>query len=70
MVYRDREYFGAKSKDYDAIIKRAVKEHHLGISDVLETRGSAQKELQGNEFMQSLKKYTKQEKFLSLLFKE
>jgi hypothetical protein len=27
VVYRDRGYFGAKSKGYDATMKRAVKEH-------------------------------------------
>ena len=38
MVHRDREYFGAKSKGYDAKMKRAVKEYHLGISDVLRNK--------------------------------
>ena len=35
MVHRDREYFGAKSKGYDAKMKRAVKEYHLGITDAV-----------------------------------
>ena len=35
VVYRDRGYFGAKSKSYDATMKRAVKEHPLGINNIL-----------------------------------
>jgi len=35
---------GAKSKGYDAAMKRAVKEHLLGMSDIFR-RASAQKEL-------------------------
>jgi IS5 family transposase len=38
VVHRDREYFGAKSKGYDATMKRTVKEYHLGISDVLRNK--------------------------------
>jgi len=34
VVYRDRGCFGAKSKGYDATMKKALKEYHLGISDV------------------------------------
>jgi IS5 family transposase len=34
-VYRDRGYFGAKSKGYDAIVRRAVRGHTLEIKDVL-----------------------------------
>jgi len=33
-VYRGRGYLGAKSKGYDATIKRGVKEHLLGTSDI------------------------------------
>jgi hypothetical protein len=33
-------------------MKRAVKKHPLGMSDILKTRVSAQKKLHGNEFMQ------------------
>jgi len=38
VVYRDRGYFGAKSKGYDATIKRAVKEHLLEIRDILRNK--------------------------------
>ena len=38
VVYRDRGYFGAKSKGYDATMKRAVKEHPLGMSDILRNK--------------------------------
>jgi hypothetical protein len=34
VVHRDREYFGAKSKGYDAKMKRAVKEYHLGTKEI------------------------------------
>jgi IS5 family transposase len=35
VFYRDRGYFGAKLKSYDATMKRAVKKHLLGMSDIL-----------------------------------
>jgi hypothetical protein len=38
VIYKDIYYFGAKSKGYDATIKRPVKEHHLGIIDVLQNK--------------------------------
>jgi transposase, IS5 family len=38
VVYRDRGYFGAKSKSYDATMKRAVKEHPLGIKNILRNK--------------------------------
>ena len=31
VVYRDRGYFGAKTKGYNTTVKRAVKGHTLGI---------------------------------------
>jgi IS5 family transposase len=52
VVYRDRGYFGAKSKGYDATIKRAVKEHHLGIRDILRNKRISSKRVPGNEFIQ------------------
>jgi hypothetical protein len=33
--YRDRGYFEAKSKNYNATIKRSLKEHTLGIGYIL-----------------------------------
>lgn len=38
MVYRGRRYFGAKSKNYGATMKQAVKEHPLGISDIFRNK--------------------------------
>jgi IS5 family transposase len=38
VIYKDIYYFGAKSKGYDAKMKRAVKEYHLGITDVLRNK--------------------------------
>jgi len=35
---RTRGYFGAKSKDYDAMMKRAVRGHTPGIKDILRIR--------------------------------
>jgi IS5 family transposase len=43
VVYRDREYFGAKSKGYDATMKKVIKEYHLGISDVLRNKRTISK---------------------------
>lgn len=34
VVYRDKGYFGAKSKDYYATMKRTVKEHIMGRKDI------------------------------------
>ena len=52
MVYRDRGYFGAKTKGYDSTMKRVVKGHTLGIKDILEIRALARKEPQGKKFIQ------------------
>ena len=38
MDYRDRGYFGAKSKGYNATMKRAVKKHPLEIRDILRNK--------------------------------
>jgi IS5 family transposase len=46
VVYRDRGYFGAKSKGYDKTMKRAANEHLLGMSYILRNKGSSQKELE------------------------
>ena len=43
VVYRDRGYFGAKSKGYDATMKRAVKEHPLGIKNILRNKSISSK---------------------------
>jgi len=69
MVYRDWGYFGAKSKGYDAIMKRGGKESLLKMSYVLRNKRISSKKLKCNEFMQSLKRYPKQNKLLSLLSK-
>lgn len=37
-VYRDRVYFGAKLKSYNATMKRDVKEHLLRMSDMLKKK--------------------------------
>ena len=47
MVYRDRGYFGAKTKGYNAIMKRAVKGHTLGIKDILRNKRISSKRIQG-----------------------
>ena len=51
MVYRDRGYFGAKSKGYDKTMKRAANEHLLGMSYILRNKGSSKKELYGKELL-------------------
>ncbi len=38
VVYQDKGYFGAKSKVYDATMKRSIKEHPKGISDILRNK--------------------------------
>jgi IS5 family transposase len=43
VVYRDRGYFETKSKIYDATMKRAIKEHPLGITDILRNQMINQK---------------------------
>jgi hypothetical protein len=45
VVYRDREHFGAKSRNYDTTMKRVVKKHLLGMSAISRKKESAQKEL-------------------------
>ena len=45
MIYRYRVYFGAKSKDYDATMKRTVKEHPLLMNNILKTCISALNEI-------------------------
>ena len=69
MVYIDWGYFGAKSKGYDALMKRGEKESLLKMIHVLRNKRISSKKLKCNEFMQSLKKYPKQNKLLSLLSK-
>jgi IS5 family transposase len=43
VVYRDRGYFGATCKGYNATMKRAVREHPLGIRDKLRNKRIAKK---------------------------
>jgi hypothetical protein len=43
--YGDKAYSGAKTKGYDASMKRAARGHPLGISDISETRGSVRSDL-------------------------
>jgi IS5 family transposase len=38
VVYRDRGYFGASCKGYDATMKRAVRDHPLGIRDKMRNK--------------------------------
>ena len=52
VVYRDRGYFGAKTKAYDATMKRAVKGHTLGIKDILRNKRISSKKSKGKEFIQ------------------
>ena len=40
-------YLGAKSKGFDAAMKRAVKEHLLGVNNVLKQRESAKNSSKG-----------------------
>ena len=47
MVYRARGYFGAKSKVYNATMKRAVKEQPLKIRDLLRNRMISSKRVTG-----------------------
>ena len=47
VVYRDRGYFGAKTKGYTTTMKRAVKGHTLGIKDILRNKGISSKRIQG-----------------------
>ena len=47
MVYRDRGYFGAKTKGYNAIMKRAVKGHTLGIKDISRNKRISSKRVSG-----------------------
>jgi len=47
VVYRDRGYFGAKSKGYDATMKRAVRGHALGIKDILRNKRISSKGVPG-----------------------
>jgi len=50
VVYRDREYFEAKSKGYDATKKRVVRRHVLGIWDILRNKRISSKKFKGNEY--------------------
>jgi IS5 family transposase len=47
VVYRDRGYFGAKSKGYNATMKRAVKKHPLEIRDILRNKNISSKRIPG-----------------------
>ena len=47
MVYRDRGYFGAKSKGYDETMKRAIKEHPLEIRDIFRYKSISSKRVPG-----------------------
>ena len=52
VVYRDRGYFGAKTKGYNTTMKRAVKGHTLGIKDILRNKRISSKKSKGKEFIQ------------------
>ncbi len=47
VVYKDRGYFGAKTKGYNVTMKRAVKGHTLGIKDILGNKRISSKRFQG-----------------------
>ena len=59
MVYRDRGYFGAKSKGYDAIMKRAGKESLLKMSHVLRNKRISSKRAQVQRVYAITKKVSK-----------
>jgi len=52
VVYRDRGYFGAKTKGYNTTMKRVVKGHTLGIKDILRNKRISSKKSKGKEFIQ------------------
>ena len=64
VICRDRGYFEAKSKDYDATIKRVVKEHLLGMSDVLRNRSISFKRAPRERVYAVIKKIFKARKVL------
>jgi len=47
VVYRDRGYFGAKTKGYNTTVKRAVKRHTLGIKGILRNKRISSKRVPG-----------------------
>ncbi len=70
VVYRDRGYFGAKTKVYNATMKRAVKRHTLGIRDILRNKRISSKRGKGERVYSVTKEIFKAEEFLLLLLKE
>jgi hypothetical protein len=64
VVYRTREFFGAKSKSHDATTKKLGKEHHLRKRDILWNKWIYSINCPRNEFMQWLKKILKAGKML------
>ena len=64
MVYRDRGCFGAKSKAYDAAMKRAVKEHSLKIRDILRNKMISSRRVPGERVYVVTKKILKAGKVL------
>jgi transposase, IS5 family len=47
VVYKDKGYFGAKSKGYNATMKRTLKEHFLEIRNVLRNKRISSRRVQG-----------------------
>jgi hypothetical protein len=47
VVYRDQGYFGAKSKSYDAKMKRTVKKYLLNVSDLKKQDGQFEMSYRG-----------------------
>jgi hypothetical protein len=45
VIFRDRGYYGAKSRIYDETMKKAVKRTSSGNECYIKKKGSAQKEL-------------------------
>jgi len=47
VVYRDRGYFGADSKGFDATMQRGVRGHPIGIRDILRNKRISRKRSPG-----------------------
>jgi len=65
VVYRERGYFGAKSRSYDETMKRSVKENSLRMSDILRDKIISSKRAQMERVYAVTKKMLKAGKFLA-----
>ncbi len=59
VVYRGRGYFGAKTKGYNATMKRAVKGHTLGIKDILRNKRISSERVPGERVYSVMKEIFK-----------